>query len=204
MYVRFQSSSVVTSSTLSERTLMLLTTPGFSPPWTNEASPSAAAAATSTCRMASLLHARPAGTWIDRRRFYETWRSRREGCSGGRLRAGAPRVRRDLPLPLRLQEGPLLELIVGLPELLLRVHDDRPVPGDGLLERLPRHQEEPDPLVAGLHRDLIAAGEEHQRAVLRLRGEGGVGPADSLGRDRQRPGGVAELPRSREDVREGV
>src|SRR6266545_2222306 len=98
MYVRFQSSSVVTSSTLSERTLMLLTTPGFSPPWTNEASPSAAAA-TSTCLM--------------------------------------------LLRTFRLQERPLLELVVGLPELLLRVHHDRAVPGDRLLERLPRHQEEP-------------------------------------------------------------
>src|SRR3989442_6088670 len=35
-----------------------------------------------------------------------------------------------------------------------------------LLQRLTRNQQEPNALVPGLHRDLVAAVEEHQRAVV--------------------------------------
>ena len=52
--------------------------------------------------------------------------------------------------------------------------------------------------------DLVAAVEEHQRAVVGLRRAASCPPSRRLGRHRQRAGGVAELPGSREDVGEGV
>lgn len=39
----------------------------------------------------------------------------------------------------RIEECPLAQLLESVPELLLRVHHDRALPGDGLLERLSRH-----------------------------------------------------------------
>ena len=86
--------------------------------------------------------------------------------------------------------------------MLLRVHHDRAVPRHRLLERLARDQEEPHAVVAGLHRDLVAAVEEHERAVVRPRGRLRVRPADAFGRHRQRAGGVAELRVAREDIGE--
>src|SRR5258705_280527 len=47
----------------------------------------------------------------------------------------------------------------------LRVQNDRCVPSDRLLDRLARDQQEANPLVAGLNRDLIAAIEQHQRSI---------------------------------------
>jgi hypothetical protein len=38
----------------------------------------------------------------------------------------------------RSEECALAQLLESVPELLLRVHHDRAVPGDGLLERLSR------------------------------------------------------------------
>ena len=64
-----------------------------------------------------------------------------------------------LPPRLRLQECPLLEFLERLPELILRVHHDGAVPRYRLLEWLPGDQEEPDALVPGVHRDLVAAVE---------------------------------------------
>src|SRR5205807_1927943 len=78
------------------------------------------------------------------------------------------RVGSAMPPSSRLQERPLLKLHERLPELLLCVHHDRAVPRHGLFEWLPRNQEEPDPIVPGLHRDLVALVEEHERAVVRL------------------------------------
>ena len=46
----------------------------------------------------------------------------------------------------------------------LRVHHDRPVPGDRLLDRLARDQQEADALVAGLHDDFVAA-DRRARAI---------------------------------------
>src|SRR5664280_997344 len=91
-----------------------------------------------------------------------------------------------------LEERPLLQLVERLAELLLRVHHDRAVPRHRLLQRLARHQQEPDPLLAGLHRDLVAAVEQHQRAVLRLRRRRGVRPPHSLRWHGKRPRRVAE------------
>ena len=68
----------------------------------------------------------------------------------------------------------------------------------------PDDQEEPDPFVPGLHRNLVSAVKEHERAVFRLRGRRRVRPADPFGRHRQRLGRVAELTGSAEDVRKGV
>src|SRR5436190_558009 len=78
------------------------------------------------------------------------------------------RVGSAMALSSRLQERPLLELLERLPELLLGVHHDGAVPRHGLFQRLPRNQKEPDPLLPGLHRDLVTLVEEHQRAVVHL------------------------------------
>src|SRR5580700_5854050 len=50
----------------------------------------------------------------------------------------------------------------------LRVHHDRPVPGDRLLDRLAGDEEKADALFAGLHRDLVATVEQNERAVAGL------------------------------------
>jgi len=58
-----------------------------------------------------------------------------------------------------LEERPFLQLLIGLLQLFLRVHDNGAVPGDWLLERLARDEQEADPFVAGLHHDFVAAVE---------------------------------------------
>ena len=72
------------------------------------------------------------------------------------------------------------------------VHHDRPVPRDRLFERPSRHEQEPDALVAGRHRDLVAAVEEHERSIAEHRRRRIVGHADELGLDRQRLRRIAE------------
>src|SRR5712691_3895758 len=72
------------------------------------------------------------------------------------------RVGSAMPLSSRLQERALLELLERLPELRLGVHHDGAVPCHGLFQRFPRNQEEPDPVIPGLHRDLVALVEEHE------------------------------------------
>src|SRR5260370_5379811 len=104
------------------------------------------------------------------------------------------RVGSAMSLSSRLQERPLLELLERLPELLLGVHDDGAVPCHGLLERLPRNQEEPDPVIPSLHRDLVALVEEHERAVVRLLRRLRVRPSHPFGRYGQGARRVAELP----------
>src|ERR1041385_8930531 len=49
-----------------------------------------------------------------------------------------------------------------------RIHHDRSVPRDRLLDRTSGHQQEADAFVARLHDPLVAAIEEHERPVLRL------------------------------------
>src|SRR5579864_8232444 len=99
--------------------------------------------------------------------------SRRSTSGEGR---GTPLTR-----GIRIQERALAQLLEGPLQLLLGVHHDRSVPGDGFRQRLAGHQQEADPLVAGLHRDLVAAVEEHEGAVVRLGGRRGVQPAHPLG-----------------------
>src|SRR5689334_9298390 len=69
---------------------------------------------------------------------------------------------------LMLDEGAIVELGDGLLQLGLRVHDDRAVPRHGFFERLARHQQESDALIAGLHGDLVTAIEQYERAVAGL------------------------------------
>src|SRR5215470_19479241 len=110
----------------------------------------------------------------------------------------------ESPPRLCLQKCSALEFLESLPELLLRVHYDRAVPGHGLLDRLSRNQEEADPLVTGVDRDLVAAVEERERAVVGLTRRRRISPFDPFCRHREWPRGVAELPISRENIREGV
>src|SRR6516162_11136243 len=71
----------------------------------------------------------------------------------------------DGPLSPVLDEGAVVELGHCLLQLRLGVHHDRAIPGDRFLDGLARDEEKPDAVVAGLDRDLVAAVEEHQRAV---------------------------------------
>src|SRR5450759_2316108 len=67
-----------------------------------------------------------------------------------------------------LDERSVTQLRDRLLQLSLSVHHDRSVPGDRLLDRLTGYQQEADALRARLHCDLVAAVEQHQRAVADL------------------------------------
>ena len=53
-------------------------------------------------------------------------------------------------------------------QLGLGVHHDRAVPRDRLFERLAGDEQETDAFRTGLHDDLVAAVEEHERVVFRV------------------------------------
>src|SRR5215467_873845 len=110
----------------------------------------------------------------------------------------------ELPPRFCPQKCSALEVLESLPELLLRVHYDRAVPGHRLFERLSRNEEEPDSLVSGVDRDLVAAVEERERAVVGLPRRRRVSPFNPFGRYREGGRCVAELPISRKNIREGV
>ena len=59
-----------------------------------------------------------------------------------------------------------MELAEGLLELVLGVHDDGAVPGDGLLEGLAGDEEKADAVLAGLDADFVAAIKEDKGAVV--------------------------------------
>src|SRR5713101_2713118 len=61
-----------------------------------------------------------------------------------------------------------LQLGNSLAKLFLRVHDDWAIPRHRLLDRLTRYQQEPDTLIGGLHHDLVATVEKHQRVITYL------------------------------------
>jgi hypothetical protein len=61
-----------------------------------------------------------------------------------------------------LKERSALQILEGLPELFLCIHDDRPVPRNWLLERLSGDEEKTNTFVAGVHSNLIALIEEYQ------------------------------------------
>src|ERR1700722_1377709 len=65
-------------------------------------------------------------------------------------------------------ERALPQLRESLLQLGLRVHHDRAVPGDRLLDRLAGHKNETNALVAGLHGDFVAGIEQHERTVAGL------------------------------------
>ena len=69
-----------------------------------------------------------------------------------------------------------------------------PVPGDRFLQGFSGDEEKTDDVVASLHRDLIPAIEEHERAIPGVPGRSGVGPSDRLGGDGEGSGRVTELP----------
>src|SRR5437867_4865118 len=75
-----------------------------------------------------------------------------------------------------LDERAVLELGVRPPQLVLRVHDDGPVPRHRLLDRLPRHEQEPDTGVACVDRHRVPAVEQHERPVLRFAGRAAPPP----------------------------
>src|SRR5438552_9735372 len=85
-----------------------------------------------------------------------------------------------------LNESVILKFGNCLPELLLRVHHDRAVPSDGLLDRLARHQQESNPLVPCLHHDLVSAVEEYQRMIADVVHWPAIGFRDMLSQYRAR------------------
>src|SRR5260370_25690891 len=102
-----------------------------------------------------------------------------------------PLLRASLLCFAFFQEGAFLQFGEGLAELLLRVHDNRTVPGDRLLQGLAGNEEEADAFVAGLHDDFIAAIEEDQGSIVGGGGRGGVQPAYRLRGDGEGLAGVA-------------
>src|SRR5689334_23649803 len=124
------------------------------------------------------------------------------GSSPAMTRCAIALKRRLLLLP---DERAVAQLAHRLVQFGLRVHHDRPVPGDRLLDRLARHQQEADALLAGLHRDLVAAVEHDQRAVAGLLAELDLLAVDLLlGQDAERRRRGNERARAREDVGEGM
>src|SRR5437870_5830078 len=67
-----------------------------------------------------------------------------------------------------LDERSVAQLDVGPLELRLGIHHDRSGPRDRLLERPARDEQEPDPLVAGPDRDLVARVEQDEGPVAAL------------------------------------
>src|SRR3984957_10916893 len=105
--------------------------------------------------------------------------------------------RRSLPvstlrLMLMLNELSGLQFGHRLPQLLLSVHYDRSVPCDRLFDRLARHQQETDTLVAGLDGDLVAAVEQHQRVIAYVIFRRRIGICRLFSQNRARIRGIAE------------
>src|SRR5688572_7062970 len=65
-------------------------------------------------------------------------------------------------------ESPELKFTHRLPNLRLRVHHDRTVPGDRFLDRATGYQQEADALVTRLDDDLVPAVEQNQGAVAEI------------------------------------
>ena len=94
----------------------------------------------------------------------------------------------------RLQERPLLQFFERLLEFLLRVHHDRTIPSNGLLQWLPRDQEEPDSFLACLYLYFITSVEENKRAIVSLRRRRRIQPADSFRRTASGPDALQNFP----------
>src|SRR5215467_11669158 len=98
----------------------------------------------------------------------------RGGCPRAVLPAAGRRVgsvlfSACLALLLLPQKRALLQFPKRLAQLFLRIHHDWSVPRHRLLERLAGHQQKPNPFFSRLHHQLIAAVEQHERPVVRLR-----------------------------------
>src|SRR5579859_6455317 len=62
----------------------------------------------------------------------------------------------------RLDERAVLQLRIGLPQLVVRIHHDRTVPRHRLLQWPARDQEKANAFVARLDRDFIPTAEQHE------------------------------------------
>ena len=103
---------------------------------------------------------------------------------------------------LDLDEQRLLEN--SLTELRFRVHHDRSVPRHRLFQRATRAKQEPDAPLTGVHDHLVAAVEQHERAVACLVTGHVLDRARLVGEHAHRRRGVAELAVALEHVRERV
>src|SRR5262249_40064230 len=102
---------------------------------------------------------------------------------------------------LVLEEGPPLQLVERQSQLGLRVHDNRPVPGDRFLQRLTGHEQKTDAGLAPFDDDFIATVEQDQRTIVYFRRRSGVWPpADTFRRHCKRLRGIAERSRAAEHV----
>src|SRR5262245_48103007 len=101
-----------------------------------------------------------------------------------------------------LDECAVLQLRVSLPQFVLGVHHDGPIPGYWLLEWPARHQQEADPFFAGGDDDFVAAVEEHERAIPEHRRPRLISDPDKLGLDSSRLGRVPECARPGKHIRE--
>src|SRR5262249_16538359 len=106
---------------------------------------------------------------------------------GERARAVLNRTRLAM-----LNKRSVLQLRDSLPQLRLRVHHDRPVPGHRLLNRLPGDEQEPNALCTGLHADLISAVKEHQRMIACIVDWCRIRVRAAFGQDRSRLRRIAE------------
>src|SRR5262252_5781615 len=75
---------------------------------------------------------------------------------------------------LLLDERSLSNLPEGRPQLFLRIHHDRSMPGNRFLERLAGYQQESNARLAGLHRHFVSSVENDEGAILRILIDGGV------------------------------
>ena len=113
----------------------------------------------------------------------------------GRNHNGERRSRMTAFESSALDERSVAQLGNGLLKLSLRIHNDRPVPCDRLLDRLAGDQQESDAVLAGLHGDLVAAVEQHKRAVAGpLRYQDLIVFARLFGQDAERRRRLAECP----------
>src|SRR6202049_3778185 len=88
--------------------------------------------------------------------------------------------------------------------LFLRVHDNRAVPRDWLLDGLARNQQETNSFYAGLHHDLISAVKEHQRMIADVVDWRSIWFCHIVREHGSRLRGVPERARASEHVRKGV
>src|SRR5471030_1373437 len=67
-----------------------------------------------------------------------------------------------------LDEGAGAHFGDGLTQFVFRIHDDRPVPRDRFFDRLAGDEQKTNALLAGLHRDFVAAIKQDERSVAEL------------------------------------
>src|SRR5436305_15312412 len=87
--------------------------------------------------------------------------------ASSRLRPSSSRTRLSeksaaVRLTAGFDEGARAHFGHRLAQFLFRVHDDRPVPRDGLFNRLAGDEEKTDAVFAGLHRHFVAAIEQDE------------------------------------------